>query len=107
MRIPGIDPQQSEQQTCIDIAKAEMAEPADEGKRHGVGDVGADQALGRQDRIKRSEHGDADGTGAHGRQRHEQPKRYAEQHGLPCARRHVADILSRRGTGDKGIENDG
>ena len=86
----GSSRQQRQQKAGIDIAETEMAEPAEQRERHGMGDVGTDQPLGRQHRIKRRQHGDADGAGADRGQRDEQPQHHAEQDGRERARRHVA-----------------
>ena len=58
-----------------------MAEPPDERERHGMGDIGAHQAFGRQHGIERGKHGDADGAGPDRGQRDEQSQDHAEQNG--------------------------
>ena len=72
--MPGIDPvEQSGKQPHIDMAEPQMAKAADKRQRHGMSDVAADDALGRQMRIKSREHRHADGAGADRGQGHEQP----------------------------------
>ena len=52
------------QHVPIDIADDPVADAGDEGERHGVGDVGGDDAHDRQAGIEQHQHGDAEGAGA-------------------------------------------
>jgi hypothetical protein len=83
-----------------------MPEASDKRERHGMGNVGTHEPLGRQQRIERRQHRDADRAGAHRGQRDEKTQDDAEQDRRKRAGRHVALVVARRCPRDERIEHD-
>jgi hypothetical protein len=80
--MPGREPiKQRDQQHHIHRTQPPVAEAGDEGQRHGVGDVGADDAARGEIRIEEGQRGHAEGTGADRGNRHQRSQHCADQHG--------------------------
>jgi len=62
------------QQYPIDRSQKPVADARDQGQRHGMGDVGADETGDRGARVEQNESRHADGAGADRGERHEHPE---------------------------------
>ena len=70
--MPGIEPTSSdEEQRPVDRAEPPMPRAREQRERHGVRDIGADDAHGRHHRIEHQQHRDADRARADRGHRHQ------------------------------------
>src|SRR5262249_6854876 len=72
-KMPGRANDERAQQYPIDRSQKPVADTRDQGQRHGMGDVGTDEAGDRGARVEQNESRHADGAGADRGERHEHP----------------------------------